>query len=197
MRPVSVCVCLCVPASPSAGASLSTWDQCSPGRLLAQGDFPWGRGGSQGACEPQGVAGTDQEHQAAGLRRGGMSLGSARPSSLFLWAPDLPSAGESGRQASGRDVARACLLLEPTLEAPETRPPPGRCHPCLALACVHREPVGAQMAVRCRGSQCLGGHQCGCRVRAPVYLWVSVSLGLCCGIDCQLLRDSTGPFQPV
>lgn len=55
-------VCLTRYASSSAGARLAAWPRCGRGGLQALGGFcPRGRGGSQGAREPRGAVGLEQE----------------------------------------------------------------------------------------------------------------------------------------
>ena len=72
-------------------------------------------------AERRGAAGTEQELRAAGRRQSGTS-GEPLDSMLCflsLWAPGRRRGGGSGQQAAGQDVARACPLFEPALEASE------------------------------------------------------------------------------
>lgn len=191
---VSVCVCLCEPASPSAGASLSMRDQREPGRLPAQGDFRWGRGGSRGARELRGAAGTDQKHRAAGRRRGGTSLGSSGRSSLFpeftgsrspAWRR-VPTAGCGPRRGRGLPAARTAP------EAPEGS---------ASSRALPSPPVSGRRAPRA----------CWCPVpglSAPgrASVWVQ-GVGVCVSVrqcvtgamswTCRLLRDAVGHPRPT
>lgn len=118
VRP-AVCACLCSRASLSAGASLSTWDPCWLGRLLALGGFS-----PRDVDDPEVPASRGERWErwrrvkVAERPQSGISQRdpAPRPLSLSRRRRVWGRPGGSGQRAAGRDVAGACLLHGPALE---------------------------------------------------------------------------------
>lgn len=175
MCPLSASPCLSRLAAPSAGASLSTGDQCWPGRLLAQGDFPWDPGGSRGARQPRW-----ELTMSTGLQ-GATGVGRAEGFRTQFAFPGLAGAGSAAWRRVGMAGRRP--RCGRGLPAGRVRPggsrglgllPGAAASALLSPARTHPGPGGGQMVGWCGDSQCLLGHHCGCGAGVSVHLCVSV-----------------------
>lgn len=123
-------------------------------------DFPWGPGDCKEAASlgsAMGSGRTDRSTGLPGATGGGRAWGSMDavrffPELMGTWSSVFRA---SGWQAAGLDMARACLLLEPALEALEGSPSSWALPSPPASRLPVPPPVGAQMVAWCRDSKCL------------------------------------------
>lgn len=169
------CRCRRQPVCVGPMPPVPAWKTPGAGRILLPGScgftrsprVPGSGGNRKPACGLQGAAGVGPA--AEGLRTGSL-------------ADDLrrPAAGQGNRLRAETWPGHACCTMPPwRLRRPQCFPGFPVCgRLCSPLVCMRPRPVGAQLGVWC-GTECLQGHQRGCRVRVSVILCVSVSLGRC------------------